>query len=411
MTEQGVLVLADDFTGANDAGVSFAERGMTTDVVFDPNYQGTAQAVIVNSDSRAKSPDVAAIIVQQLLANIATRIQPRWMVKKIDSTLRGNLGAELEAAIKVLGVTAAVVAPAYPAAGRVTRNGHCYVNGALLTDTEFATDPKTPVSRADIVGLLQLQTSLPCRVVTSEQLADVLQSSDALIPQILIVDAQDDAHLEQIVSAVATQSLHTLLVGSAGICDALARHVTRTKTDPLLAVVGSMSEIAQQQMAALMAHPNVVKLDVDIHDAFCSTANDYVYRAMSILQQGNHCLISTCSTHSAREHIDDLCHRLGMSRAELGENICTFIASLVGEVLSKCTPGALYLSGGDIAIAVARELGASGFRITGRVAQCVPLGRFLGGRWQRPVMTKAGGFGDEMTLSDVVNYIEEKVRD
>ena len=47
--------------------------------------------------------------------------------------------------------------------------------------------------------------------------------------------------------------------------------------------------------------------------------------------------------------------------------------------------------------------------ITGRVAQCVPYGHFLGSRWPRPVMTKAGGFGTETTLRDVVNFIEEKL--
>ncbi len=72
-------------------------------------------------------------------------------------------------------------------------------------------------------------------------------------------------------------------------------------------------------------------------------------------------------------------------------------------------PGALYLSGGDVAIAVAHALGATGFQIRGRVAECVPYGHFLGGRWSRPVMTKAGGFGTDTTLLHVVNFIEEKL--
>ncbi|HCA1220612.1 TPA: four-carbon acid sugar kinase family protein, partial [Klebsiella pneumoniae] len=66
-------------------------------------------------------------------------------------------------------------------------------------------------------------------------------------------------------------------------------------------------------------------------------------------------------------------------------------------------------SGGDVAIAVAHALGATGFQIRGRVAECVPYGHFLGGRWSRPVMTKAGGFGTDTTLLHVVNFIEEKL--
>lgn len=62
-----VLVLADDFTGANDAGVCLAEKGMRVDVAFDSRYQGDAQALILNSDSRALPAVAAAQKVSLLL--------------------------------------------------------------------------------------------------------------------------------------------------------------------------------------------------------------------------------------------------------------------------------------------------------------------------------------------------------
>lgn len=55
-----VLVLADDFTGANDAGVSLAETGMRAEVAFSASYRGEAQALILNSDSRAQPAAEAA---------------------------------------------------------------------------------------------------------------------------------------------------------------------------------------------------------------------------------------------------------------------------------------------------------------------------------------------------------------
>lgn len=118
-----VLVLADDFTGANDAGVSLAETGMRAEVAFSASYQGEAQALILNSDSRAQPAAEAARRITHLLQAVLPRFQPRWTVKKIDSTLRGNLGAELEATMRALNCAVAVLAPAFPAAGRVTRRG------------------------------------------------------------------------------------------------------------------------------------------------------------------------------------------------------------------------------------------------------------------------------------------------
>jgi uncharacterized protein YgbK (DUF1537 family) len=39
------------------------------------------------------------------------------------------------------------------------------------------------------------------------------------------------------------------------------------------------------------------------------------------------------------------------------------------------------------------------------------VGKFLGCGWQRPVMTKAGGFGKEETLLEVLHFIEERLSD
>ena len=67
-----VLVLADDFTGANDAGVSLAEAGMSVEVAFTAGQPSTARALILNSDSRAMSAAAAADKVAALLRGAAS---------------------------------------------------------------------------------------------------------------------------------------------------------------------------------------------------------------------------------------------------------------------------------------------------------------------------------------------------
>jgi uncharacterized protein YgbK (DUF1537 family) len=56
---QQVVILADDFTGANDAGVSLAQAGMRVEVALEATYQSDAQALIYNSDSRAMTATAA----------------------------------------------------------------------------------------------------------------------------------------------------------------------------------------------------------------------------------------------------------------------------------------------------------------------------------------------------------------
>lgn len=405
-----VLVLADDFTGANDAGVCLADVGMRVDVAFRAGYQSEAQALILNSDSRALPKIQATERIASLLLDAITHFHPRWQVKKMDSTLRGNIGSELEKMMQVLGCTLAVVAPAFPAAGRVTRDGCCYVHGTLLTETEFASDPKTPVAHADIAALIGLQSTIACHHETLHSLGSALRQADNP-PQVLIVDAQTNDDLDSIIATVAQSEAPVLLAGSAGLCDALARHLAVKQHGPLLAVVGSMSEIAQQQIAALRGHPRIQQIEIDVNNAFTGDTESDVQRIVSAIQRSRHCIVSTANDANARRSIDELCRLHGKSRAELGEQICRHLGQLVQLALNDSHPGALYLSGGDVAIAVATRLQATGFQITGRVAQCVPYGHFLGSSWQRPVMTKAGGFGSETTLREVVDFIEEKMSD
>ncbi|WP_337015148.1 D-threonate kinase [Leclercia sp. AS011] len=397
-----VVVIADDFTGANDAGVSLALSGKKVSVAFQTPFTGDTDALVINSDSRALGASEAA----EKLTRYADEIDgAKWLVKKIDSTLRGNPGAEVAALLRLSGQRQAIIAPAFPAAGRTTQNGICLVKGVPVTETEFASDPKTPVRHAHIAAVLAEQTALTSLVVNPAQLTVALQG-DA---QLVIVDAQSDDELDQIINAAFACEERPLLVGSAGLCDALARRLATPRQ--LLAVIGSMSEIAQEQIQRVRSQRNVSRVLIDINDVFNHAMAGYEEQIAAALTAGQHCVVHTCADTQARHQIDALCQQRGLSRAALGETISAFLGELTRKVLEHHNPAALYVSGGDVAMAVASALGAQGFAIRGQVAQCVPFGRFLGCRWQGPVMTKAGGFGTATTLLEVLHFIEEKMSD
>lgn len=429
-----VLVVADDFTGANDAGVGLAQHGARVSVVFDVNKLHAdllGDAVVINTDSRAARDDVASQRTAEAVAAWQAAGGQGWIIKKIDSTLRGNLGAEIAAALSAAAVPVALIAAASPTLGRVTRKGEVWVNGRLLTDTEFASDPKTPVTSASIAARLAEQTALP---VAEIHLDDVRQANLAHRLQqladegvrliILDTDVQDD--LTQIVDAARTLPFRPLLVGSAGLSEALAntQNFTRKTEKPLLAVVGSMSDIAQKQIAAVRLRSDVTLVDIDINALFSASSTVMASQcedAVKALMSGNHCIIRTCHNENQRFEIDARCQQLGLSRQLLGEtishslgeltrNIVQALDSLTAGSANQRLPGGLYLSGGDIAIAVATALGATGFQIKGQIASCVPWGYLLNSVvGTTPVMTKAGGFGNETTLLDVLRFIEEKV--
>ena len=99
-----VGVIADDLTGANDTGVQFSKYGLSTMVVFDVDHvyelADDVDIVVIETDGRWCDPKAAYSRVK--LQQKPSRKPAYRLRKKIDSTLRGNIGAELDAVMDVL---------------------------------------------------------------------------------------------------------------------------------------------------------------------------------------------------------------------------------------------------------------------------------------------------------------------
>ncbi|MCZ4061612.1 four-carbon acid sugar kinase family protein [Pantoea sp. LMR881] len=406
-----VLVIADDFTGANDAGSGLAQAGARVHVLFNsdtPVNREAADVWVISTDSRAVSAGLAA----QRITQVVKQHQPQqgWLFKKIDSTLRGNVGAEVSAALAASGKQLALIVPAVPRLGRTTRHGAVYLNDVLLTETEFASDPKTPILSASVLQQLQLAGSqIDLTTLRSDHLDRVL----ADLHGVVVVDAEQDADIRRLMQAAARLKETPLLVGAAGLSDALGAHLSTRAAKPVLAVIGSMSSSAQQQIIQLAQQHEITLIDVEIAQLFKQPAwpsmAEWLAQSAASLRAGQHTVIRTCQHASQRYEIDRLCQQHNLTRQQLGEAICQFLGELTHALLTQQQPEALYLSGGDVAIAVAQALGASGFQIQGLVAGCVPHGVLLNSEFNLPVMTKAGGFGDENTLVAAIRFIEEKL--
>ena len=106
-----VLALADDLTGALETGAKFAARGIETLVAA----AGACRVLAVNTESRhLAASEAAGLVARAVAANPA-----RLIYKKTDSTLRGNIGAELGALLEVHPDSPLIYVPAYPELGRV----------------------------------------------------------------------------------------------------------------------------------------------------------------------------------------------------------------------------------------------------------------------------------------------------
>ena len=150
-----LLILADDFTGALDTGVQFAEEGASC-IVTSGSQPGSMkhEVVSVNMECRHLSPPEAAHRV-----DLACRNRPAYCYKKTDSLLRGNVGAELAALMKTARAKKIMFVPAYPETGRHTRGGTQYLGGTPIHETAFAEDRRNPILESHIPQLIAAPAS------------------------------------------------------------------------------------------------------------------------------------------------------------------------------------------------------------------------------------------------------------
>src|SRR5215212_10845330 len=217
-----VAIIADDLTGAADTGVQLARAGYRTAVAFRDAPMPPAEdldAVALDTDSRAMPAGFAAKRV--LEAGRAVR-RARIVYKKLDSTLRGPIAAELAAALGASGRGRAVVAPAFPSANRTTVDGVQLVRGVPVHETEARNDPRTPVHEGHVPTLLA--AAFPSVAsLSAEDLADPAIVHQALEDAVCVVaDAARDEDLEALVRTVPDPH-EVLWAGSAGLAVALGR--------------------------------------------------------------------------------------------------------------------------------------------------------------------------------------------
>ncbi|MFE7540732.1 four-carbon acid sugar kinase family protein, partial [Streptomyces platensis] len=209
-----VLVIGDDLTGSNATGALYARQGLRAVTVGDldrvPRYADRVDVLVVNTASRHWSPARAYAAVR---AAAETAGPAPLIVKRVDTTLRGNPGSELDAVVDALAAREpaaqirTLAVPAFPDAGRTTVGGLHLVDGVPLTRTAVAHDPFDPVRHARVASVLGAQSGRS----TAELALDVVERGpDAVAAalrespaDIVVCDATENAHLRTVAAAAA----------------------------------------------------------------------------------------------------------------------------------------------------------------------------------------------------------------
>ncbi len=384
-----VLIVADDLTGAMDSAGPFAEIGVETWVVAaplqcDPATIARARVVSVNTDSRHLPASQAAVRVRE----IVRRFGPGAfdvVVKKIDSTLRGNVVAETLALLEISGRRGAVIAPAFPAQGRTVKNGVVHVNGVPLAETAFARDALSPPPIAPLQQVFA--EARPGLEVAIAGAADDFSSGPTI--RIWIADGATDADLAETVSAVQSHLGEVLLAGSAGITKPLARAcfgAAASQSAPakldgtIVFAVGSRAVQSAEQVESLMQEPDTRMLRAPngrLAQREFPAARNLVLKA-TVDDAGGEGDALQVAADMARNAVDAARH----THAQ-----------------------ALVATGGDTAIAILAATGNPALQVLGDLMPGIPYARICVDGAPLWLVTKAGGFGGRDTFRQIARRL------
>jgi uncharacterized protein YgbK (DUF1537 family) len=390
-----VLIVADDLTGAMDSAGPFAALGVETWVVaVPPDKAGgapslsleTARVVSVNTDSRHLSGAQAAQRIEAIARYIDFSAFD-IVVKKVDSTLRGNVVAETLAMLAASGRRKALVAPAFPAQGRTMSNGVVHVDGKPLAQTAFAKDALSPPPLAPLQEVFgAARRDLRVAVVAPGAAFD--EGAD-----FWIADSVIDAHLSAAVSAMSTNASirmqDVLLAGSAGLTQALARAcfsggVSSSALDrvngTIVFAVGSRATRSAEQVDALALEPETAVL----------------HAPNGRLQAGR---LPAARNLVLKATADDA------GREGDAEEVASDMAKHAIEIARQASAQALVATGGDTAIAILAASGNPALQVLGDLMPGIPYARIRIDGSSLWLVTKAGGFGHPLTFRDVARRL------
>jgi len=419
-----LLVIADDLTGALDAGVHFAERGIITEVIpvfsnatLNSVPDASVEVMVVNTESRHIPAENAARRVS-LAARFGADHGATFIYKKTDSTLRGNIGAELEGLMKATGTHRIPFIPAYPALSRFTMKGYHYLGDQLLHHTRFAEDPLEPVTSSYIPEILAFQTHCSIRVLSfpMEQ-DDPFKAGNGC--QILTFDCASNQDLEQIGDFLERKDQLRIVAGSAGFAPVLASKIPFSRARELvkinyrncLIINGSLNPVSLAQIEKLerkrinhlYLEPKFLHVEHDRPEKWENLVNVVQKK----LQQNPNLVIG--STGSRRELMDFLKNHFKQPiPKDVYANAARRFADFITTILERIDIGMMIIMGGDTLMALTDKMGMQVLYPVREVMPGVVLSRAEIGDRRVYLVTKPGGYGDEGTLITLLEYFKNQ---
>ena len=435
--------VADDLTGATTTGVLLARSKARTAVFFNEEAAEKTEgideldAILISSNSRPLPANEAYDKVKS--ATIALKkMGVEYFSKRIDTTLRGGVGVEIDAMLDQMKEgTVAVVVPAMPQSRRILVGGYSVIDGVALINTPVAQDVRTPVKENYIPRLLEGQTRRKVGLVTLDKvLAGEEVIEEALVEQKkagceeIVVDGITLEDVENIAKACISLRWDVVAVDPGPFTSKLAFYRELISAEEpnippqadeagktVLIAAGSATPVTKKQMEILCQDPRHVRVSVEPLPLIegGDVALDEVFKAVNkaaeLLESDNQprAILFETALHGELLNLDEEDNKRhyagGMSANRINAGLGMIISQLLEKVGKEKVAG-LYTTGGDTMVNVCYQLGVECIEVMDYVIPQTDVGRLVGSKYSGlPVVGKGGLTGNDNTACDIVSRL------
>lgn len=425
------IIIADDMTGSNVSNSLLAQDGFTVGTISNMEKLDTYKnydALGIHTDSRGYTSKEAYDVVKKKM-QMLKHLETTFFTKRIDSTLRGNNGSELDAMMDVLdNDEVAIVVPSFPDSGKIVIGNYMLVNGIPLELTDVRNDPTSPIKTSRVINIFREQTNREIAVISMETILEGVEAiKDTILAvkengaEIILIDACTNEDIDKIAKATLKSKLKFIAVDPGTFTYYLVKNSKDTlkhkNQQKILFIIGSVSNIAISQIARLRAehNPYVVRINAK---ALLDTSKREAEkvriekRVLNHINDNEMFLLATMTEKEEKINLDIEAKKYGLTKQEASEIISKNTAD-VGNRVSKAlgnTLGGLYTSGGDITKAFLELTGTTGIQIKGEIIPLAVYGTIMGGELHgKAIVTKGGLIGDEYTISQCADYLQTKI--
>ena len=425
-----IYVIADDLTGANDTGVQFTKKGYNT-IVSVLDEQSTIiipdnlDVFVMDTETRELESKTARKRLKSILEKININKED-VVYKKVDSTLRGNMGDEIEEIMIILNRDICIFSPSYPSYQRITIGGYLVVDQKPLSLSEYSYDNSTQVENSFIPFLLKKQTDFP---VGQIDLKDVAKGQKTILSKInelyqkgnkiIVIDSTNEEHLKDIFASSLKLDRPVLFSGSAGLANHFP-NINNKNEDlkikiennkgPVIVVAGSRNSIMEDQVNYLKNRLNFTELKIDLEQVFSNKdriLDNYAAECIKAIKGNHDLVIHTGAIYNEEKLINKkLMLKYNIGFRELEIKIKTFLGELTSKIIKNSYVRNLILTGGDVALGVCKELGIYNMNILDELLPGIPLAIANYKNYNLNIVTKAGGFGKEDALYNLINKLK-----